>query len=82
MAKCILVTGSIRSGTTWVGKIISQSKRVYYIHEPLPNIPYKNDTYRFIWEDLGLLNKEEKVFLSESLNRKIFFSFSETINNI
>ncbi len=34
----ILVTGSHRSGTTWVGNILKQSSNVYYIHEPLtPN---------------------------------------------
>jgi len=30
----ILVTGSIRSGTTWVGRMISASPLVGYIHEP------------------------------------------------
>ena len=30
----ILVTGSHLSGTTWVGKMISQSPSVGYIHEP------------------------------------------------
>ncbi|MFW6116363.1 MAG: sulfotransferase [bacterium] len=30
----ILVTGSIRSGTTWVGRMIAESPSVGYIHEP------------------------------------------------
>jgi hypothetical protein len=30
----ILVTGSPRSGTTWVGQIIAQAAAVQYIHEP------------------------------------------------
>lgn len=33
-AKPILVTGSHRSGTTWIGKMISASPSVAYIHEP------------------------------------------------
>lgn len=33
--KPILVSGSHRSGSTWVGKMISLSKDVGYIHEPL-----------------------------------------------
>lgn len=34
----ILVTGSHRSGTTWVGKMLALTKDVYYIHEPFaPN---------------------------------------------
>ncbi len=34
MQKPILVTGAPRSGTTWVGRMISQSAAVTYIHEP------------------------------------------------
>ena len=34
MKKHILVTGSHRSGTTFVGKVISEPKRIRYIHEP------------------------------------------------
>lgn len=33
--KPILVTGSHRSGTTWVGRVIDKSPSVGYIHEPL-----------------------------------------------
>jgi len=32
--KNILITGSHRSGTTWIGRTISQHSRVRYIHEP------------------------------------------------
>lgn len=32
--KLLLVTGSPRSGTTWVGRMIAQSPSVQYIHEP------------------------------------------------
>ena len=30
----ILVTGSHRSGTTWVGKMVAVSPPIFYIHEP------------------------------------------------
>ncbi|HPF12315.1 MAG TPA: sulfotransferase [Flavobacteriaceae bacterium] len=33
--KCILVTGSNRSGSTWVGKVIGEHPKVDYIIEPL-----------------------------------------------
>ena len=33
--KPILVTGSHRSGSTWVGKMLATSPSVNYIHEPL-----------------------------------------------
>lgn len=32
--RAILVTGSHRSGTTWVGKVIAEAPRIAYIHEP------------------------------------------------
>jgi hypothetical protein len=34
MAPPILVTGSHRSGTTWVGKMLAQAPDVAYVHEP------------------------------------------------
>lgn len=38
--KPVLVTGSPRSGTTWVGKMLSESEELYYVHEPFnPNYP-------------------------------------------
>jgi hypothetical protein len=38
MNKPILITGSHRSGSTWVGNIIRKLPMIYYIHEPLtPN---------------------------------------------
>ena len=30
----ILVTGSHRSGTTWVGRMLAEAPSVFYIHEP------------------------------------------------
>jgi len=38
----ILVTGSHRSGTTWVGKMIASSSDVFYLHEPF-NINQKKE---------------------------------------
>jgi len=38
--KPVLVTGSPRSGTTWVGRMLAPSSQLYYIHEPLnPDYP-------------------------------------------
>ena len=34
MVKSILVTGSHRSGSTWVGEMLSLAEKVVYIHEP------------------------------------------------
>jgi hypothetical protein len=32
--KPILVTGSHRSGSTWVGRMLAEAPAVFYIHEP------------------------------------------------
>lgn len=46
--KHILVTGPHRSGTTWVGKTLSQSDRVELVYEPFnPDFDRYNFTYRF-----------------------------------
>lgn len=37
-SKPILVTGSHRSGSTWVGNIMATSPSVNYIHEPFNGI--------------------------------------------
>ena len=37
--KPLLVTGCPRSGTTWVGKMMSKCKNTAYLHEPF-NIAY------------------------------------------
>ncbi len=42
MKKNILVTGSHRSGTTWVGKILASDRNVSYLHEPFKLEPDGN----------------------------------------
>ena len=37
----ILITGSHRSGTTWIGRTISEHPKVEYIHEPF-NVDHPN----------------------------------------
>lgn len=41
----ILVTGSHRSGSTWVGRMISASPEVFYIHEPFNPYYYSPGIY-------------------------------------
>ena len=39
--KPILVTGSHRSGSTWVGKMLALSDQIHYIHEPFKPAKYR-----------------------------------------
>ena len=59
----ILVTGSHRSGTTWVGNILKQSSNVYYIHEPFdPNGITRNNMLINIWYKYLRPNKKHQIF--------------------
>ena len=79
--KPILVTGSHRSGTTWVGKMLSLAPGVVYIHEPL-----KIDSPRII--EKGLCKVKAKAgaknwftFVDEH-NEDEFLSFYEEVIHI
>ena len=64
----ILVTGTHRSGTTWVGKMLAADSRMAYISEPL-NVLHRpgvlrvkvNKWYQYVCED------NEKEYLSSFL---------------
>lgn len=45
----ILVTGSIRSGTTWVGRILAAAPGVVSIHEPF-NVDHQLGVFAHCWE--------------------------------
>ncbi len=63
----ILVTGSHRSGTTWIGRTISQHPRVRFVHEPFnvhsPNqrMGLKLDTW---FTDFKSSNQKEEIITS------------------
>jgi hypothetical protein len=73
--KPILVTGSHRSGTTWVGKILSLSRSVCYIHEPFnidypPRIAGRLFDYWFTY-----ISRQNERDFYESLGRVISFRY-------
>ncbi len=63
--KHILVTGAHRSGSTWIGHILSLSKEVRYIHEPFnldinSNSPFKH-WYEYISNDSEKIKQEQAL---------------------
>jgi hypothetical protein len=50
--KHILVTGSHRSGSTWIGKVLSASSRISYVHEPFNIEVYPQSPVRCWFEHL------------------------------
>lgn len=67
--KHILVTGSHRSGTTWVGATIARHRRISYLHEPFnvgnpnPFFGYKFNTWFYYVQGT---DQEEKIYNSFS----------------
>lgn len=54
MKKTILVTGAHRSGSTWIGQILSSAPGVKYIHEPFNiKIERDNSPLKYWFEYLG-----------------------------
>ena len=74
--KPILVTGSHRSGTTWVGKMLAATPEVGYIHEPFnpthrPGICNVLFPYRFTY-----ITEENEAPYYEPLKETLAFHFS------
>jgi len=74
--KPILVTGSHRSGTTWVGRMIAQSPSVGYIHEPFnlnhyPGICGAKFDYWFPY-----ISKKNESNFYENIRKTINFSYN------
>lgn len=71
LQKPILVTGSHRSGTTFVGQMISLSPSVFYVHEP------------FNWDTHGpfrYICHENEYDFCEYVNSDFYKYIAETIN--
>ncbi len=77
--KPILVTGSHRSGSTWVGKTISYHPAIGYIHEPFNPVFYPHQagvyTKRFDYWFTYISEENENICLTE-LRRSLNFSYS------
>lgn len=68
MGRPILVTGSHRSGSTWVGNIISSNKKVFYIQEPFNlSIPRENSPCDYWFEYVDCKSKKRKDEFKEYL---------------
>lgn len=77
MKKPILVTGSHRSGTTWVGKMISLSRQVGYISGPF-NIglaPGYNMLNLDYWFNYINCNNDNEEKLKNELNNILSFNY-------
>ena len=71
LPKPILVTGSHRSGSTWVGRMIAEAPSVCYVHEPF-NISYPPNR--------GVCNAEFKYWFTY-INSENETNFNSAIKN-
>ena len=80
MKKRILVTGSHRSGSTWTGKVICQSKDVRYVHEPF-NVGTKkyNFPFRYWFEYMPATSNYHQSKVARYLNS---FDSITSVNDI
>lgn len=84
MNQTIFVTGSHRSGSTWVGKIISSSKEVRYVHEPFnmnginSNSPIKN-WFEYISDNSDPIDQQEVLDYLESFYATSFKALSKKL---
>lgn len=85
--KPILVTGSHRSGSTWVGKTISYHPAIGYIHEPFNVNYYPHQagiyTARFDYWFTYISEENENICLTELRNSLNFsYSLSEAVQEL
>lgn len=74
----ILVTGSHRSGTTWVGKMISGSDSVGYIHEPFNPTIYRPGICGARFNGFTYVSKENEDYYFRHLKNTFEFSYNLT----
>jgi len=71
----ILITGSHRSGTTWVGKVISQSENILYIPDPFqPNGLLRRSYQLDMWYKYFRVNQGKRF--QKQLQRISTFNYS------
>lgn len=78
--KPILITGSHRSGTTWVGRMISASPQICYIHEPFtpktkhwPGLDNQNTNFKH-WFTYITSENEDKY--ASGLKKTLSYDYS------
>ncbi len=76
--KPILITGSHRSGTTWVGKVLTLSGEAGYIHEPF-NFDYSSGIcdvkWQYYYQHVTSGDKNEEIYYS-ALRKTLGFQYS------
>ncbi|MEM9905387.1 MAG: sulfotransferase [Cyanobacteria bacterium P01_D01_bin.44] len=77
MKEAILVTGSHRSGTTWVGRMIAHSARVHYVQEPfnIDNPPGKGICSAKFYHWYTQINSENEALYYEPFKKTIHLSY-------
>jgi hypothetical protein len=81
MTTPILVTGSHRSGTTWVGQMIAASGLVHYVHEPF-HIAFSARGKIDKWFQYIYPGWENEAAAKMYLDQKFFLKFPEILRRI
>ena len=71
----ILLTGSHRSGSTWIGKMIGESKEVCYIQEPF-NLNHRPGVCSAKFENwFTYINEENEIFYNDHIKKTLRFKY-------
>lgn len=81
MKKPILVTGIHKSGTTWVGKILTSSRKVGYVYEPFNNGTVNKSPVEYWYEYVGDGVKKLPAF-ERYLDSHLTFSFRRLLPDL
>lgn len=80
----ILITGTHRSGTTWVGRMLAQHKKLVYIQEPFnPSTPRCVMGYSvpYYYQYIKSLPENEIEKLEQALREMLQFRYCGVANN-
>ncbi|MBL1231724.1 MAG: sulfotransferase domain-containing protein [Vicingaceae bacterium] len=78
--KDIIIVGPPRSGTTWIGKVLSANEGVKYVHEPdnervkFLGYYYKKGLHRFSYLKKDSTNEGYLRIFTKALNKKYLFN--------
>lgn len=81
--KDILVTGSHRSGSTWIGRVIAASPGVNYIHEPFNIHVHRNDTiFKYWFEYVPRRPDASQQDAKDYISKYLHINFSDGLKKI
>ena len=68
----IIISGSPRSGSTWIGRVLSQHPETKYVHEPFNVGIKRDDSPLSLWQE-GIQMDRCNVSIQSTVGLEIYF---------